>query len=179
MFRSFMGMFSTVLETERLVLRPFTLKDVVPSHAMQLDPEVTRYTHDGGVRTLDEIERTVRENVLGDYERVGFGRFAVEARMTGEFIGFAGLKYLPEHDLVDLGYRLRRDQWGKGLATEAGKAALDFGFNTLRLDRVHALVLPENEASVRVLEKLGMHFENEFMEDGLMAHRYVVVRQLG
>ena len=170
-------MFNTILETERLILRPFTMDDVAASYAMNLDVEVTRYTHDGGMKTMAEMERTIRENVLGDYERNGFGRFAMVSKASSEFIGFAGLKYLPEHDLVDVGYRLCRDLWGQGLATEAGRAALEFGFGPLRLERIHGFVRPENKASVRVLEKLGLHFETEFMEEGLLAHRYVVERQ--
>ena len=90
------------------------------------------------------------------------------------FIGFCGLKYLPEEDEVDLGYRFVKAYWGMGLATESGKAALDYGFNELGLKRIIALALADNVGSIRVMEKLGMRFEKNFEEDGMKAVRYVI-----
>jgi RimJ/RimL family protein N-acetyltransferase len=165
-----------VIETERLILRPFTLDDVEPSYQMNLDPEVSRYTHDGGVHTKEEILEMIRDHTMKDYEDHGYGRHAVEWKETGEFIGFSGLKYLPEYDEVDLGYRLRTDYWGRGIATESGKAALDWGFQTLDLKSIIAIALKENKASFRVMEKLGMHFDKEMEVDALTAIQYRINR---
>ena len=164
------------LETERLLLRPHTLADVEPSYRMNLDSEVSRFTQDGGVVDRAEIERRIRENVLGDYAKYGFGRLAVVLKGTDAFIGFAGLKYLPDRDEVDLGYRLVSAQWGKGLATEACRACVDWGFDVLGLERIIALVLPDNLASVRVLEKLGFAHEQDVEEDGAPARLYALHR---
>lgn len=164
------------IETNRLIIRPFTEDDIEPSYQLNLDEEVSRFTGDGGVVNKAEIERRIKENVMGDYGKYGYGRLAVEWKENGQFIGFTGLKYLDDMDEVDLGYRFKRDYWGKGIATETGKICLDYGFNTLGLTRIIALVLPENVGSIRVLEKLDFEFEKEVMEDGLLAQQYVVHR---
>lgn len=162
-----------IIETERLVLRPFTLHDIPASYQMNLDAEVSRYTGDGGVVSREEIERRIKEDVLGDYQKYGYGRLAVSVKGGPDFIGFAGLKYLPDLDEVDLGYRLMSAHWGNGYGTEAARACMDYGFNTLGLTSIVALVLPENAASVHVLEKLGFAMDGEVVEDGLRALKYV------
>ena len=161
-----------VIETERLILRLHTIEDVEASYQMNLDENVSAFTGDGGVVSHEEIERRIREDVLGDYEKHGFGRFAVVEKSSGEFIGFAGLKYLEDLDEVDLGYRFIFSKWGKGYATEASKACVDFGFNELNLKKIIAFVLPDNIGSVRVLEKLGFEYEKDVVEDGLQARLY-------
>ena len=169
-----MKTFNVKIETERLILRPFSLDDIDAAYQMNLDPEVNRYTHDGGVKTRDEIQRTIREDVLGDYEKYGFGRFAVILKDENKFIGFSGLKYLPEYDLVDIGFRFIKNYWGRGIATESGRASLKFGFDDLKLNKIIGLVLPENKASIRVLEKLDFQFEKEFFEDGVQIRQYFI-----
>ena len=164
--------FKTILETERLILRPHTLDDVDAAYKLNLDEEVTRYTGDGGVVSKEEIRHRIEHHVLGDYKKYSYGRFAVVEKSSGDFIGFCGLKYLPEYDLVDLGYRLSRNHWGKGLATEASKASVDFAFNELKLSEIYGFVLPENSASVNVLKKLGFQFDIEMIEDNETLHRY-------
>ena len=165
------------IETERLLIRPFTLEDIEPSYQMNLDAEVSRYTGDGGVVSKAEIKRRIIEHVLGDYQKHGFGRLAVELKADGKFIGFAGLKYLEDLKAVDLGYRFMSAYWGKGYATEAGKACIDLGFNSLDLERIIAMVLPENKGSVHVLNKLGFTYEKDIMEDGQLAKLYVLNRR--
>ena len=148
-----------ILETARLRLREFTLKDVDDMYLINCDPEVTRYTGDGGPLTRKEIERRIREDVLGDYAKYGYGRWAVIHKSDDQLIGFAGLKYLEEMGEIDLGYRFARAYWGMGLATEAAQAVLDYGFRHLDMSRIIGMAMPENKASIRVLEKIGMQFE--------------------
>ncbi len=173
-----MALLPPVIETKRMILRPFTLDDIPASHLMNLDAEVSQYTGDGGVVSLHEIERRIKENVLGDYKKYGYGRLAVEEKGGENFIGFCGLKYIPEDKEVDLGYRFMKKYWGKGLATEASKACLDYGFNTLKLKRVTATVLPDNHASINVLRKLGFTFEKEIIEDGELVLFYALVHPI-
>lgn len=163
-----------IIETDRLLIRPFCLDDIEPSYQMNLDAEVSKYTGDGGVVSKKEIERRITENVLGDYEKYGFGRLAVEMKGEGKFIGFAGLKYLADMDEVDLGYRFMKPYWGKGIATEASQASVKLGFETLKLEKLIALVLPENSGSIRVLEKLNFRYEKDVWEDGLPAKFYAL-----
>lgn len=167
---------SQTIETERLILRPFTLDDIAPSYEMNLDARVNKYTGDGGIVSMTEIERRIKENVLGDYAKHGYGRWVVELKEERKFIGFAGLKYLEDLNEVDLGYRLMYDYWGKGIATEAAIACLNYGFNQLKLNRIIAMLLPDNMGSIRVLEKVGFQYEKEFMEDGDLVKLYYILK---
>ncbi len=169
-------MLPPILETERLILRPFTIDDIAACQLMNLDAEVSKYTGDGGIVSLEEIERRITENVLGDYKKYGYGRLAVELKSGEPFIGFCGLKYIPEDDEVDLGYRLMKKHWGQGLATEACVACMDYGFNTLKLERIMAMVMPDNLGSINVLKKLGFAFEKEVMEDGERALVFAICK---
>ncbi|GAB5416568.1 MAG: GNAT family N-acetyltransferase [Crocinitomicaceae bacterium] len=162
------------LETERLLLRPFRIEDVPSWYIINKDPEITRYTGDGGVVSKEEIERRIREHVLGDYSKYGFGRWAVVHKENDELIGFAGLKYMPDLDVVDLGYRFKQDYWGQGIATEASRASLKFGFETLGLTQIVAYILPENVGSEKVLKKLNFSFVRSIVEEGELEHEYVL-----
>lgn len=162
------------LETDRLILRPFSMEDVHPWFIMHQDPEITRYTGDGGVISEKEMEQRIRENVLGDYEKHGFGRWAVIHKEDNKLIGFTGLKYIPELDVVDLGYRFSQEYWGKGIATEASKVALHFGFETLALKQIVGYILPANIGSENVLKKLHFSFVKAFYEDGELEHEYAL-----
>ncbi|MEO1012214.1 MAG: GNAT family N-acetyltransferase [Bacteroidota bacterium] len=165
------------IETERLLIRPFTIEDIEPSYLMNLDAEISRYTGDGGIVSKKEIERRIIENVIGDYEKHGFGRLAVELKGENKFIGFTGLKYLEDMDEVDLGYRFMKEYWGKGIATESAKACVNLGFSTLGLKRIIAMVLPGNTGSIRVLEKLNFEFEKEIVEDYQLAKVYSLIKK--
>jgi RimJ/RimL family protein N-acetyltransferase len=123
-------------------------------YRLNLDPEVIRYTGDPPFESIAAAEQFIRD--YSQYRLYGFGRWAVHERETDTFIGWCGLRYSPEKNEVDLGYRFFRQYWGQGYATEAGKACLDYAFRALHLDFVVGNVMIENTASVKVLEKLGM-----------------------
>jgi RimJ/RimL family protein N-acetyltransferase len=165
------------IETKRLLIRPFKMEDIAPSYIMNLDADVSRYTGDGGVVSKKEMERRIIENVFGDYEKYGFGRLAVELKGENNFIGFTGLKYLPDMDEVDLGYRFMKEYWGQGIATESAKACVQLGFNKLGLKKIIAMVLPENTGSIRVLQKLNFKFEKEIIEDNQLAKVYSLLKK--
>jgi len=164
------------IKTKHLILRPFSLNDVEDCYQMNLDTAVSKYTGDGGVVSKQEIRRRITDDVLGDYKIYGYGRLAVTLKSTGRFMGFAGLKYLTDLEEVDLGYRFMSKYWGKGYATEAATACLALGFDKLGLTKIIAMVLPENKASIRVLEKLGFSFEKEIMENGELTFVYAVYK---
>lgn len=166
----------TQIITPRLTLRPFTLDDIEASYKLNLDPKVSLYTGDGGVVSYKETERRIKEDVLGDYQKYGVGRYAALDSATGKFIGFCGLKYLEDYEAFDLGYRFLSEYWGRGLATESAHAIVNAGFDNLDIDSILAFVLPENKSSVSVLDKLGFTYEDIVMEDGLKAHMYQLAR---
>jgi RimJ/RimL family protein N-acetyltransferase len=117
-----------------------------------------RFLHDPAPNSLEHARQLLRDHPIADYRKFGFGRWAVILKSTGENIGFAGLKFLPELQEVDIGYRLLSEHWGKGIATEASRPAIAYGFDMLGLDQIIGLVDPENVASVNVLKKLGLIF---------------------
>jgi RimJ/RimL family protein N-acetyltransferase len=166
----------SILETERLLLREFDEGDVAPFYLMGSDPAVIRYTGDpaGGLTSLEHALEVLRSRPLADYRNHGYGRWACVLKASGEVIGFAGLKYLADMQEVDIGYRLLPAYWGQGLATEAARAVLDYGRTRLGLGRIIGLVDPENVASVRILEKLGLTPDGQVELQGKRFVRYVL-----
>ena len=160
------------IETERLLLRPFNEGDIDVAYKMNLDTKVNKYTGDGGVVSKSEIKRRITKDVMGDYNKYGYGRLAVEIKSTNQFIGFCGLKYLDDLQVVDLGFRFMSQYWGKGYATESSRAAIRFGFKKLKLNDIYAFVLNENVNSIHVLEKLGFVYEKQIIDLGSLANQY-------
>ena len=148
-------MIRTHLETTRLRLRLFTHDDLQIMFKLNSDPEVIKYA-DTPARDMEEVRERLEQGPLFDYEKYGYGRFAVELKETGKVIGFCGIKYLPEIDLPEVGYRYLKEYWGRGIGTEAAKACVEFAREDLKITKLVALIIPENIASIKVAEKLGM-----------------------
>lgn len=158
--------------TERLEQRAMLLDDAPAFYALNSHPDVMRYTGEPPLQSLADAEKAIAD--YPDFEQIGFGRWGCFYKPTGDLIGFCGLKYLPEFDAVDVGFRFLPQYWGQGLATEACRASLAFGFDVLGLDRILGFVLAENAASIRVLEKVGMHQNGTVDFEGLEALRYEI-----
>ena len=147
-----------IIETARLGMREYHPDDAEDFFALCTNPQVMRYTGESAPGSIEEA----RQALAGypDYTKHGFGRWACIHKASGRFIGFTGLKRLEELDgEVDLGYRFFPEFWGQGIATESGLPCIRYDFDVLGLDRIIGLALPENVASVRVLEKCGMTLE--------------------
>lgn len=139
------------IETERLYLRPMVMSDLDDFVALHADPEVTRY-----VRTFNRdeaIERLRRDE--HDWHEYGHGLFALLASDDGRFLGRVALKYWPQYDEAEVGWVLRRQEWGHGYATEAARACADWGFREFAYPYLTAMIVAENTRSVRVAG-LGM-----------------------
>lgn len=152
------------METSRLILRRWRQEDVAPLAAVNADPVVMRWIGDGS--PLDQEQTRARvEAMEREWESRGFGLFAVEERATGELAGFTGLSvpgFLPEVlPAVEVGWRLGRPFWGRGLGSEAAHAALRFGFRDRGLQRIVSIAQAGNAASERIMAKLGMRLERE------------------
>jgi RimJ/RimL family protein N-acetyltransferase len=165
------------IETERLILRRFELADLDELAPIMADPDVMRFSKDGP--WTRERTQHFLEGCLEDYseDRWGFGRLALVHKADGRLIGFAGLARFddvggaPE---VEIGYRLHSEYWGRGLATEAAAATRDHGFKDLGIPRLISMIEPENVASIRVAEKIGMTCEKEIEKWGLRVLVYSV-----
>lgn len=141
--------------TSRLILRPFTEDDAEPLYGILCQDDILRYFPNPGPPSPDRVRRLVAHQLVHWAER-GLGWWAVEPHGTPELIGWCGLQFLPETQETEVGYLLSRPFWGQGLATEAARTSLQFGFEELGLESIIGLVHPDNIASQRVLEKLGM-----------------------
>jgi [ribosomal protein S5]-alanine N-acetyltransferase len=146
-------------ETHRTILREITLEDVDPFFEMDSDPGVHKYLGTRPVENRDQIVETIHY-VRQQYIDNGIGRWAIVDKSTNKFIGWTGLKLVKDltnnqTNYYDLGYRLIRKYWGRGIATETARASLDYGFDKLNLTEIIATVNCENAASNAVAVKLG------------------------
>lgn len=151
------------LETDRLVLRQFTLDDVDNLVELDSDPEVMRFLTGGKATPRATIERRIRQ--LMDYDRYpGYGRWAVQESASGDFVGWFELERGEDTapGVAELGYRLRRSVWGKGYAGEGSRALIHKGFGELGMERVFALTMVVNTKSRRVMEKSGLTYVRTF-----------------
>lgn len=148
---------ATILETPRMWLRCWQAGDADPYATMNLDPEVMTFLR--GTRSHDESLSHITD-YRASLERHGYGNLVAEHKETGQFIGCIGLSdvpdYVPIAPAVDIGWRLRREFWGQGLASEGAKACLDHGLEHMGLKRIIAYTAEANLRSIRVIEKLGM-----------------------
>lgn len=146
------------IETPRLGLRPFLITDAGSFFEMNADPEVIRYTGDAPFKHVAEAADFIAS--YDAYSRTGMGRWAVIEKESEQFVGFCGLKK-HAHGEVDLGYRMMRQVWGKGYATESSQACMRHAFENLQLESLIGQVAKANAASIRVLEKCGFTRESE------------------
>jgi RimJ/RimL family protein N-acetyltransferase len=152
-------------ESERLIFRPFDLEDADAVLAFSSNELVTRYTGDAGiVKNLSDARSVISNVWFSDYEKYGYGRYAVVDKQTERVIGFAGLKFLPEEGFPDLGYRFLPNYWGQGIGQEAAIACLRFAKRVLELKQIIGFAMPENLGSIKILENAG------FVQKGLVTH---------
>jgi len=168
----------TILETDRLLLREYVEDDAEAFFRLNSDPEVLRFVPDASFTNVEQARKVLLAHPIADYRKYGFGRCACILKSTGEQIGFAGLKYLEELSEVDLAFRLMRAHWDFGLATEAAIASVRFGFANLALKSIIGLVMPENSASVRVLEKTGLRLSGTVRYRAIEFAKYVITQRV-
>jgi len=163
-------------ETERFVLREILPSDEAGMFELDADPEVHRYLGNKPVTDRAQI-REVISFIRQQYVQHGIGRWAVVDKHTGEFVGWSGLKFVTEplnghQNFYDLGYRLQRKHWGKGIGRETAAAALAYGFEQLNLAEIFAAAACDNVASNSILRGLGFQPSGTFLYDDLKCHWY-------
>ncbi|TDL99568.1 MAG: GNAT family N-acetyltransferase [Flavobacteriaceae bacterium] len=167
-------------QTERFILREILLTDIDGMFQLHSDPEVHRFL---GNKTVKSIEETLNliNLVRKKYLEVGVGRWAIIDKKSNDFIGWSGLDLVTENinnhqNYYDLGYRLSRKYWGKGIATETAVASLEYAFKILGANQVYARADSENLASDKVLRKVGLTFVETFDLDGVKHNWYKIER---
>lgn len=176
----------STLITVRLILRPWREADFVPYAAINADPRVMEHYP----KTLTRAESDAGAlRIKTRFEEQGWGLWAMELRATGTFVGFTGLQSPPFEahftPCVEIGWRVASDHWGQGLAPEAARAALAYGFDDLGLDEIVAMTATQNLRSMRVMEKIGMtrdpadDFDIPVLPEGHRLRRHVLYRTRG
>ncbi|MEO5811036.1 MAG: GNAT family N-acetyltransferase [Rhodanobacter sp.] len=157
------------MHTEHLYLRPFVLEDAQAYWPLVSLPQVQRYTGEQPRTSLDAVRETLLSRPIKDYSVYGFGRMACIETSSGRLVGFSGLKYLDDLCEVDIGFRFLPDCWGKGYATESAQALIREESHRHGIKRIIGLVQPENVASARVLQKLGLVWESKVRPHGCVS----------
>jgi [ribosomal protein S5]-alanine N-acetyltransferase len=159
-----MSNINAIIETPRLILRPFEAKDVEAIFLMNSIPEVLTYIPHDPLTDIVQAQKVLTEMIYKDYDTHGFGRWAVEHKLDGRVIGFCGPKYIPEMDEVELGYRYLPQYWGQGIGYEAASAALG-EFPRFGISEAIAMILEGNLGSEGVARKVGMYWRehNDYM----------------
>jgi len=159
------------IETRRLRLRPMALDDLSALVRLWADPDVMRYLPTGEARSVEETQVEL-SYMVDHWQQRGFGVWAVTLKDTREFVGYCGLQYLHEEPGgvsaealrdgtdVEVVAGLAKPYWQQGIAPEATRAALRYGFETIRLDRIVAAIHPDNDASRHILHSMGMTFDD-------------------
>ncbi len=168
-------------ETERLLLREVIPADVDGFFELDSDPEVHKYLGNKPISEKEQALLTI-ELVRSQYVENGIGRWAVMDKETNAFAGWAGLKLVKERtnnhlNYYDVGYRLLRKFWGRGIASECAKIALNYGFDMLYLNEIYGAAHFENRASNRILKKSGLNFVETFDYFGVEHNWYKIDRQ--
>jgi len=166
------------VETDRLILREILPTDVDGLFQLDSDPEVHRYLGNKPVENKEQIIAMINF-IRQQYVDYGIGRWAIVDKESNNFIGWTGLKLVREFtnshiNYYDLGYRLIQKYWGKGFATEAAKASIDYGFEKLNLSEIYAMADCENIKSNDVLTKNGLKFIVTFDLDGIRHNWYKI-----
>lgn len=145
---------SIILETNRLILRTFSIEDAKSMFKLNLDNDVLKYTGDKPFKSIKDAELFLKN--YSDYNKNGFGRWSVFLK-NDEYIGWCGLK-LNEENTIDIGFRFFKKYWNNGYATESAKACLNYGFTKLNLKEIIGRTDNRNIGSKKVLEKINMNF---------------------
>lgn len=148
-----------VLETERLILRELTTDDAEFILKLLNEPSFLRFIGDKNVRTLDDARRYIVNGPIESYERNGFGIYLVELKTDGTPIGMSGLVKRASLPDPDVGFAFPPAHWSKGYAVESASAVVKYARERLGLNRLLAITSPDNDASIKVLEKIGLKYE--------------------
>ena len=163
------------ITTSNLRLRPFAAGDLPALFEILQEPGIFQYFPNPGNPTRNQVRRFIERQIHG-WEDFGYAWWAVEPYEENCLAGWCGLQFLPESDETEIGYLLGERFRGKGYATEAAQRSVRWGFETLPLERLIALVHPQNTASRRVIEKVGMTYLHEAEYFGMLCRKYQLAR---
>ncbi len=161
-----------IFETDRLTVRRYTEADRENFFSLSGNADVMRYIR--AVQTKEESHTFLLENISFYNEHPLMGRWAVEERISGKFVGSFAIIFIPNSDKIQLGYSLKKEEWGKGYATELTKAGLQYVFNKMQLPLIYAVTEKDNIASQKVLLKAGFDEESKYKEENKQLIRFII-----
>ena len=168
------------LQTKDFITRDIEEDDLEGMFDLDSNSRVHKYLGENPIKTKDQA-RDIIKNIREQYDTNGIGRWAIEDKKTGEFIGWTGFrlegKLRPDREYIDIGYRLREKFWGKGIATETALACLKYGFETLNYDKICGCAEIEHIASNKILQKIGLKYIEDFKFEKHNLHWYVLTQE--
>ena len=153
-----------VIQTQRFYLREKLPSDAKDMYLLNANPEVIKYTGDPPFK--DEAEALDFIHNYTHFKEHGFGRWVIVDKKTNQYLGWCGLKK-HSNGMIDLGYRIKKEYWGQGIASESAFACLEYGFQTLGMKEIVGRSASANQASIRILEKIGMKYWKKDTCDGI------------
>src|SRR5258706_7135715 len=166
---------SIIFETERLIIRPYTMDDLHHFFRLNGDEDIMRFIRPA--QSLLQTKEFLQKIIKAYSDRPGMGRWALFSKNDGQFCGSFAIIPIDNSNQLQLGYALIKKNWGKGFATESVKGGLEYAFGPLGLTEIAAITYAENIPSQNVLLKNGFIFDKTFMEEGKELHLYVCRRK--
>ena len=158
------------LKSDRLLIGHFKRTDLEEWFLIERDPSVRKYILDGSVLNEQQSLEYIEQNIAS-YAKFNFGRYTLREKKSLRLIGMCG--FLSTDIGIDFGYRLSKDMWGCGLGFEAANAVLAYGIDVIGLNHICAGVMPENLASIKILERLGFIYEADVIFETKTYHKYI------
>jgi len=165
-----------IFETDRLIVRRYHESDKDNFHSLNGNEDVMRYIRP--IQTKEESDKFLLENISFYNEHPGMGRWAVNDKTSEKFVGSFAVIFIPKSDKIQLGYSLKKEEWGKGYATELAKAGLKYVFEVMKLPLIYAVTEKDNIASQNVLLKAGFNEESMYAEENKHLVRYIIKKAL-
>ncbi len=163
------------IKTNRLHLRHFRIEDLDTYSEIMGDQRIARWFPKGDSYTREESEKSLN-NILSHWMKHGYGLWAITKKDDDSLLGRCGLNYIPNTLEVEIDFIIATNYWNNGYATEASKAALFYGFKILKLDKIIALLKPENTASRKVIEKVGMRYKKNAVYWNILCAKYEILK---
>ena len=167
---------SRIMQIDKYTMRPLDGSDLDALSAIWADTEVTRFLPSRGLPIPRASVNKSLASFINHWEMREYGIWAIEENISSNMVGYCGLRYLDELDEIEVLYGLARSYWGRGIASQATKASILYGFDVINLNKIIAMVLPENKASKRVIEKAGLNYEKQLHIFGLDVLYYSLSR---
>ncbi|MFY8020811.1 MAG: GNAT family N-acetyltransferase [Bacteroidia bacterium] len=159
-----------IAETERLILREWTLDDAADLFRLNANPNVLKFTGDKPFKNIQEAEDLISN--YEQYSKHGLGRWIVQRKIDSQFLGWCGLRYQVALKETDIGFRFLEEYWNMGFAKESAIATIKYGFEILDIKQIVARCKKENTSSIKVLQKIGMKLYAEIEFDGELGLKF-------